>query len=85
MNILPNICACMEPQGNDSVCPCAMRRQGLQPHDGWTTEKIEEFKKALSKLYNWKDVNNESNSLEQRYVPFLRQSQSSIKIKEYRV
>lgn len=49
------LCACMGPQGDDPVCPCAMRRQGLQPYNNWTPEKIEEFKAVLAKLYNWKD------------------------------
>ena len=56
MNNQINICACMGPQGSDPVCPCQMRAQGLQPYNGWTPEKIEEFEKALSKLYNWKEV-----------------------------
>ena len=54
----------MGPQGNDPVCPCAMRRQGLQPYDGWTPEKIKEFQEALSKMYQWKEVKNESSSME---------------------
>lgn len=51
----------MGPQGNDPVCPCEMRQQGLEPNNSWTPEKIEEFKEALGKIYNWEkkeDVNS---------------------------
>ena len=48
----------MGPQGSDLVCPCAMRKQGLQPYNGWTQEKIEELQNALGKLYNWKEIKN---------------------------
>lgn len=56
-----NLCLCMGPQGNDPVCPCEMRQQGLEPNNSWTPEKIEEFKEALGKIYNWEkeeDVNS---------------------------
>lgn len=53
------VCACMGPQGNDPVCPCKMRSRGLEPHNNWTPEKIEEFKEVLSKLYNWKKDKND--------------------------
>ena len=54
----------MGPQGDDPVCPCAMRKQGLQPHNSWSQEKIEELEQALSNIYNRRYVNNESDSLE---------------------
>jgi hypothetical protein len=58
---IPNICACMGPQGGDPVCPCRMRAQGLQPSNQWTEEDKERLGYALSQMYGWekpKDVNS---------------------------
>jgi hypothetical protein len=46
------ICACMGPQGDDPVCPCAMRREGKQPSHGvWTTQDVEDMKDALGQIF----------------------------------
>lgn len=61
-NILrTQLCACMGPQGNDPVCPCKMKAIGEEPHNSWTLEEIERLKNELSKMYNWKDNNDQSN------------------------
>ena len=57
-------CACMGPQGNDPMCPCEMRASGLEPHNSWTPEKIQELKDVLAKFYNWEKDKNESDSVE---------------------
>ena len=42
-------------QGNDPVCPCAMRREGKQPSHGvWTTQDVEDLKNALRQIYEEK-------------------------------
>lgn len=43
-------CACMGPQGNDPLCPCAMRRAGLTPSNQWTDAKILELETTLKDL-----------------------------------
>lgn len=49
------ICACMGPQGNDPVCPCAMLREGKHPSHGvWTTQDVEDLKNAFRQIYEKK-------------------------------
>lgn len=44
-------CACMGPQGDDPVCPCAMMQLGLEPTDNWTPEEVEKLKKVMEKWF----------------------------------
>ena len=46
-------CACMGPQGNDPMCPCAMIQAGLEPFNPWTPEKKEELNRVLSHVFNF--------------------------------
>ena len=39
----------MGPQGKDPMCPCAMRKAGLQSSlKPWTEDEIEALKRALN-------------------------------------
>lgn len=49
-----SLCACMGPIGDDPVCPCAMRAQGLAPTEVWTPEKKAELEKVLSECFGRK-------------------------------
>lgn len=44
-------CACMGPQGNDPVCPCAMRQRGLEPANGWTSGEVEKLHEVMNKYF----------------------------------
>lgn len=46
-----SLCACMGPIGKDPLCPCAMRRAGLEPTQVWTEEKKAELYKVLDEIY----------------------------------
>ena len=46
-------CACMGPQGNDPVCPCAMRAMGKEPSNQWTQEEIDKLHKVLGEIFGW--------------------------------
>jgi hypothetical protein len=49
------ICACMGPQGNDPVCPCAMVKEGKTPSAGlWTEKEQEAMKNALRQIFEEK-------------------------------
>ena len=48
-----NACACMGPQGNDPVCPCAMRAMGKEPSNQWTPEEIQRLHNVLSDIFGW--------------------------------
>jgi hypothetical protein len=43
------MCGCVGKMGDDPYCPCGMRSRGLTPTNPWTDDKIQEFKRALSK------------------------------------
>ena len=58
-----NICACLGPQGNDPVCPCMMRSQGLEPSNQWTEEDRQRLNAALNDIF-FTRKQNESNSME---------------------
>lgn len=46
------LCACMGPQGNDPVCPCAMRRESkTSSYLQWTNEDIKATKYALGQIF----------------------------------
>lgn len=45
------ICACMGRQGNDPLCPCAMRAAGLTPTVfQWPPEDRERLKAAMQEI-----------------------------------
>lgn len=46
-------CACMGPIGTDPLCPCAMKRAGMEPTNIWTDEKKAELELALGKMFGW--------------------------------
>lgn len=58
MTVKLSACACMGPQGNDLLCPCAMRRAGLTPSNAWTTEKKQDLYSILEKLKREDNVNS---------------------------
>jgi|688.fasta_scaffold108894_4 hypothetical protein len=49
------ICACMGPQGEDPVCPCAMLREGKHPsYRLWTTTDEKALIDALRQIFEKK-------------------------------
>ena len=49
----------MGPQGKDPVCPCAMRRQGLQPTNAWDDPyTVQRLHEALDKWIKQKNVDS---------------------------
>lgn len=49
------LCSCMGPVENDPMCPCAMRRAGLEPTNPWTPEKLAELQAVLDTFSNTED------------------------------
>lgn len=54
-------CACMGAQGNDPLCPCAMRAAGLVPTQIWTPEKREELEQAMREILEREEADMRSN------------------------
>lgn len=54
-------CACMGPQGNDSLCPCAMRAAGKTPTEIWTPEKIKELEEVMTLIFAKEKQYNQEN------------------------
>ena len=54
-------CACMGPQGADPLCPCEMRRAGLEPTPLWTPEKRAELEEAMRKIVEREEADLRSN------------------------
>ena len=57
MTVELSACGCMGPQGDDPLCPCAMRRAGLTPSNVWTAEKKQDLYSVLEKLKREDNVN----------------------------
>ena len=48
------LCACMGVRQGDQYCCCEMKRRGMDvSHYVWTEDEKEQFKEALSKMFNW--------------------------------
>lgn len=49
-----NLCACMGVRQGDQYCYCEMKCRGMDvSHYNWTEDETEQFKEALSKMFNW--------------------------------
>ena len=56
------LCACMGRQGNDPLCPCAMRAAGLVPIQIWTPEKRDELNQAMREIVEREEADMRSNN-----------------------